>query len=86
MKKPSKTEVVVRRPTKAQLASDPSLKEFWEKDLGPDLKHGVVMRSISLRLDDDLVAALRRAGAKRGLGYQTMLRVIAKEHVADYLR
>lgn len=36
------------------------------------------------RLDRGLVEKLREKGAKRGLGYQTMLKVIMREHVDDY--
>jgi hypothetical protein len=28
----------IRRPAKKQLAEDPVLKEFWEKDLGADIR------------------------------------------------
>lgn len=38
----------------------------------------------SIVLDDDLVAKLRQKGARRGLGYQTMLKLIVREHVDDY--
>jgi len=35
-------------------------------------------------LDEDLVERLREKGAKRGLGYQTMLKMIVREHLDDY--
>jgi len=38
----------------------------------------------SIVLERDLVEKLRRKGAKRGLGYQTMLKVIVREHVDEY--
>ena len=38
----------------------------------------------SIVLDDDLVAKLRQKGARRGLGYQAMLKLIVREHVDEY--
>jgi len=35
-------------------------------------------------LDDDLVRKLRAKAAKRGLGYQTMLKMIVREHLDEY--
>jgi predicted DNA binding CopG/RHH family protein len=35
-------------------------------------------------LDEDLVEQLRVKGAKRGLGYQTMLKMIVREHLDEY--
>jgi predicted DNA binding CopG/RHH family protein len=35
-------------------------------------------------LGPDLVEPLREKGAKRGLGYQTMLEVIVREHLDEY--
>ena len=39
---------------------------------------------VSIILDDDLVARLRQKGARRGRGYQTMLKLIVREHVDEY--
>jgi uncharacterized protein (DUF4415 family) len=41
-------------------------------------------RPTSIVLEEDLVSALRAEGAKRGLGYQTMLKVIVREHLHEY--
>jgi predicted DNA binding CopG/RHH family protein len=35
-------------------------------------------------LEQDLIDKLRKKAAKRGLGYQTMLKVIVREHVDEY--
>ena len=40
-------------------------------------------RATSIVLEPDLIDALRRKGAKRGLGYQTMLKVIVREHLDE---
>jgi len=66
--------------------------EFDTKDLGDDIRAsgaGRVLRRgaskpTSILLDTDLVERLREAGAKRGLGYQTMLKVIVREHIDEY--
>jgi predicted DNA binding CopG/RHH family protein len=41
-------------------------------------------RPTSIVLEPDLVERLREKGAKRGLGYQTMLKVIVREHLDEY--
>jgi len=60
-------------------------------DLGSDIRTtggGRVLRRrakpTSIALDDDLVAKLRQKGARRGLGYQTMLKLIVREHLDEY--
>lgn len=70
---------------------DAQLREFETRDLGPDLEASgtaVVVRPrgrpTSIVLDPALVDALRRKGAKRGLGYQTMLKLIVHEHLDEY--
>ena len=85
MKKPAKT-ISKRRRTDAQVA------EFERRDLGDDIRASgvrpVVIRPeaypTSIVLEPDLVEQLRAKGAKRGLGYQTMLNVIVREHLVEY--
>jgi uncharacterized protein (DUF4415 family) len=67
------------------------LAEFERRDLGDDLRTsgaGVVIHPrthpTSIVLDADLVEQLRAKGAKRGLGYQTMLKLIVREHLHRY--
>jgi len=79
-KKASKTKV-----------RDRQVEEFERRDLGDDLRASGMGRVIrprakptSIVLDDDLVARLRQKGNKRGLGYQTMLKLIVREHIDDY--
>jgi predicted DNA binding CopG/RHH family protein len=38
----------------------------------------------SILLEPDLIETLRRKGAKRGLGYQTMLKLVVREHLDEY--
>jgi predicted DNA binding CopG/RHH family protein len=72
-------------------ARDLQVAEFERRDRGDDLRAtgaGRVIRPrarpTSILLDEDLVVALRKKGAKRGLGYQTMLKVIVREHLDEY--
>ncbi len=60
-------------------------------DLGNDIRtigSGRLLRKsqkpTSILLDEELLERLREKGAKRGLGYQTMLKVIVREHPDDY--
>lgn len=41
-------------------------------------KHAVI-------LPPDLTEEVKRAAEKRAIGYQTMLRIIVKEHIKDYV-
>lgn len=69
---------------------DAQLREFETRDLGDDIarsKAGRMLRrsrTTSITLDESLIAKLRAKGAKRGLGYQTMLKVIVMEHLDEY--
>ena len=71
---------------------DAQVVEFDARDLGGDIRasgSGRVLRRgaskpTSIVLDTELVERLREAGAKRGLGYQTMLKVIVREHIDEY--
>jgi hypothetical protein len=70
---------------------DQQLAEFERRDLGDDIRasrSGVVLRGpsrpTSILLGPALIEKLRQKGAKRGLGYQTMLKMIVTEHVDEY--
>ena len=70
--------------------ADAQVKEFERRDLGEDIARSGAgrmlrrSRTTSITLDHDLIAKLRAKGAKRGLGYQTMLKVIVMEHLDEY--
>jgi predicted DNA binding CopG/RHH family protein len=75
----------------ARSGSDGQLEEFETRDLGKDMRAAgtgrfvhVRARATSIVLESVLIAALRRKDAKRGLGYQTMLKVIVREHLHEY--
>lgn len=71
---------------------DAQLEEFEARDLGTDIRTSgvtpVVIRPksqpTSILLDEDLVRQLRMKAAKRGVGYQTMLKIIVREHLDEY--
>jgi hypothetical protein len=70
---------------------DEQVAEFERRDLGDDIRaarSAVVLRGpsrpTSILLDPALIEKLRTKGAKRGLGYQTMLKLIVAEHLDEY--
>ena len=44
-----------------------------------------VGRKLNVHLPEELIEKLEKAGAKRGLGYQTMIRLICAEKIDEYL-
>lgn len=85
MKKSSKS----RTPRQGQ---DAQLEEFETQDLGKDMRTSGVRpvivqpktRPTSILLDVELIQQLRVKAAKRGIGYQTMLKMIVREHLHEY--
>ena len=70
---------------------DAQVAEFDRRDLGADIRRSNVARLVrartrptSILLEEDLLLALRKKAAKRGLGYQTMLKMIVREHLDEY--
>ena len=69
---------------------DAQVQEFEQRDLGDDIRgsgSGKMLRrsrTTSITLDVDLIEKLRAKGVKRGLGYQTMLKMIVMEHLDEY--
>ena len=72
---------------------DTQVREFEKRDLGGDItKSGsaVVVRPrtrqtpTSILLDPAIIDKLKMKAGKRGIGYQTMLKIIVHEHVDDY--
>ncbi len=85
-----KKQSTVKR-NRATRAQDRQVEEFERRDLGDDLRASGMGRVIrprgrptSILLDDELVGQLREKAAKRGLGYQTMLKLIVREHIGEY--
>ena len=70
--------------------ADPQVNEFERRDLGQDIRRsgsGRMLRrsrTTSITLPHDLIEKLRAKGMKRGLGYQTMLKMIVMEHLDEY--
>ncbi|HAH08432.1 MAG TPA: hypothetical protein DCM05_18210 [Elusimicrobia bacterium] len=72
---------------------DLQVEEFLAKDLGEDIEKSgsmVVIRpkwrkmATSILLNRDLLEKLREKAYKRGIGYQTLLKIILYEHVDKY--
>lgn len=71
---------------------DAQLEEFETQDLGEDMRTSVAEPVIvrpktqptSILLDTELIQQLRVKAAKRGIGYQTMLKMIVREHLHEY--
>jgi predicted DNA binding CopG/RHH family protein len=94
MKSGAAKKAVRRKPVagaRRRRVRDAQLEEFETRDLGEDMRAAGTgrfvyprARATSIVLEPDLIDALRRKGAKRGLGYQTMLKVIVREHLDEY--
>ena len=84
-----KTSSKTRTPHQRQ---DAQLEEFETQDLGENIRTSVVRpvivrpktRPTSILLDADLIQQLRVKAAKREIGYQTMLKMIVREHLHEY--
>ncbi|HEX4047353.1 MAG TPA: hypothetical protein VH309_05940 [Elusimicrobiota bacterium] len=72
---------------------DAQTAEFEKRDLGHDIvrdRSAAVVRPrtrqtpTSILLDPAIIDKLKRKAGKRGIGYQTMLKIIVHEHVDDY--
>jgi predicted DNA binding CopG/RHH family protein len=72
---------------------DAQLREFETRDLGVDMaKSGsaVIIRPkfrqtpTSILLAPGIIQKLKMKAESRGIGYQTMLKIILHEHVDDY--
>lgn len=84
------------RARRKPVTRDSTLTEFRRRDLGDDIRaSGAAMvgrpterakasKSTSIVLDPALIEKLRRKGKRRGLGYQTMLKLIVHEHIDEY--
>ena len=68
------------------------IKEFEENDLGEDIiKSGVQpkvvspkQRPTSIHLGDDLIRKLKNKASKKGLPYQTFLKMVLRENLDKY--
>ncbi len=79
------------RKTRVRRGGDAQIAEFERRDLGEDIRRGGAVRVLrrrarptSILLEEDLVSELRKKAARRGLGYQTMLKMIVREHLDEY--
>lgn len=90
MQRRSRTKGKVLRVKNPRVRNDAQLREFVERDLGDDIEasgSAIVVRPqrpTSILLGNDLISKLKEKGAKRGLPYQTMLKMIVMEHLDEY--
>ena len=72
---------------------DKQVEEFLKRDLGRDIERsgsGVMIypkvrqMPTSILLPPFIVEKLKEKAQSRGIGYQTMLKIIIHEHVDDY--
>lgn len=81
---------MTKRKRTSKAKRDLQVEEFEHRDLGDDIRASGGLRVIrktlptSIVLEEELIAKLRKKAAKRGLGYQTMLKVIVREHIDEY--
>ncbi len=82
-----------------KMQKDKFEKEFEESDFGEESPPKAVLISASERkgrprvgrkfnviMPEELIALLQKAGEKRGVGYQTMIRMICTEQISEYLK
>ena len=68
------------------------LKEFERKDLGETLEHFRTAgqwvrpktRPTSIALSEKTIQDLREKASRKGIGYQTLLKMIVQEHLDEY--
>ena len=79
--------------------SEDDFDELFEKtDFGAEAKDSTwvktserkggrpkIGRKLSIILPEELISILEKAGKKKGVGYQTMIRIICTEKVSEYL-
>ncbi len=81
-------KLVAKKSERTQV--DAQVREFERRDLGEDIarsRAGKMLRrsrTTSITLDQSLIEKLRAKSAKRGLGYQTLLKMIVMEHLEEY--
>ena len=75
----------------ARTGRDAALKEFEARDLGEEMRAAgtaVVVRPratpTSIVIEPALIAELRARAARKGIGYQTLLKMIVREHIDEY--
>lgn len=68
------------------------LREFERKDLGSTLKAfraegrwvKARTRPTSIALSEETIDILRQKASRKGIGYQTLLKMIVQEHLNEY--
>ena len=68
----------------AELCSDDNVEKWENGELGESEEHArVSSRSTTIRLSDDMIAALKSIAAYNGMPYQTYLKHILAVHIKE---
>ena len=84
-----KRSVIKKKPASRGVIKNSSDRVFAEDwgDVAKTSGSAIVvqpLQSTSIKLEPKLIAMLTDKGKKRGLGYQTMLKMIVHEHIEEY--
>ena len=67
---------------------DLQVQEFEQRDLGKDIKKLAMIKprkiATSIVLDPVMIARLQNKARRRGIGYQTMMKIIVAENLSHY--
>jgi len=90
-RRPTKKRAIARFAKGSHATPDAVLEEFEARDLGEDIEAAgtaVVIRPravpTSIVIEPGLIAELRAKAARKGIGYQTLLKMIVREHIDEY--
>lgn len=81
-----------KKKTDTKIKPDSSLEEFETIDLGETLRtfkssgrwFKPKTKPTSIALPEETIYILRKKAAKKGIGYQTLLKMIVQEHLNEY--
>lgn len=75
----------LRKPSQRIVDGDPLLREYWEKREAADKptkrEKG---KPINFRIPPSMIAKLKAKASRKGLGYQTLMKLIVVEHLDEY--
>lgn len=77
---------------KSKTSTSKNLEEFEKKDLGETLKTfksagrwiKPKTKPTSIALPEETIQILREKASRKGIGYQTLLKIIVQEHLNEY--
>jgi predicted DNA binding CopG/RHH family protein len=75
---------------RTQRRRDTALHQFVTRDIGDDIRKAGTARLVrpqratSILMPSDLLAALKVKAEKKGIPYQTLMKMIVREHLDEY--